>query len=73
MGFNKWIQRFTSHKYLDEDNPFKNYFLNDMQLIEESQEYNLDLDSDPKKCIKCSGVYMDWSDLSDHMRKIHEL
>ena len=51
----------------------QNSFVDDLELIEESQEYDLILDCDPMKCMECPEVFLDWSDLSDHMRKVHRL
>ena len=51
----------------------KNSFVNDLELIEESQEYDTGLDSDPKKCMEYLEVFMDWWTLSDHMRKAYKL
>ena len=47
--------------------------MNEVERIEESQEYDSDLDSDPKKFMECPNMFMDWSDLGDHMRKVHML
>ena len=49
-----------------------NSFVDDLGLIEESQEYDSDLDSESKKCMECPEVFMDWTDISDHMRKVHK-
>ena len=43
--------------------------MNDLELIEVNKEY--EKDRDPKRCMECPDVLMDWSDLSDHMRKDH--
>ena len=51
----------------------ENYFVNDLELIVASQECDSDLDSDPKKCMEGPEVFIDWSDLSDHMRKVPKL
>ena len=42
----------------------------DFELNKVSLEYDSDLDSDPKKGMECPEVVMDWSDLSDHKRKV---
>ena len=49
----------------------ENSFVNDLELIEVNKEY--EKDRDPKRCMECPDVLMDWSDLSDHMRKDHQL
>ena len=41
-----------------------------LKLTEESQEHDLDLDNDPQNCIEYSERFINWSDLSDNMRKI---
>ena len=51
-------------------NKLENRFVNDLELNEESQEHDSDLDSDPTNCMECSEVFMNRSDLSDHMRKV---
>lgn len=40
---------------------------------EESEEYDSELDSDPKKCMECPQQFDDWSDLSDHLKDVHKL
>ena len=51
-------------------NKLENSFVNDLKLIVKSQEHDSDLDSDPTNCMECSEVFMNRSDLSDHMRKV---
>ena len=48
-------------------------FVNELELIEESQERNSDLVSDPQNCMERSKVVMNRSYISDHMRKVHKL
>ena len=40
-------------------------------LHEESQEHDSDLDQN--NCLDCLEEFMNWSDLCDHMRKVHKL
>ena len=40
--------------------------MNYLELMEESQEYDSHIDSDPE-------VFMDWSNISDHMKKGNKL
>ena len=47
--------------------------MNDLELIEESQEHVLDFFSDLKNCMKCSKVFIHRSDICDHIRKVHKL
>ena len=49
----KWAQRHNSaqiRKYIDK---WENSFVNDLELIEERQEYDSYLKIDPKKCMEC--------------------
>ena len=69
----KWVQRDNSTQIRKEDGKLESSFGNDLELIEESQEYDTNLDSASKKCMACPEMFMDWSDLSDHMRKVHKL
>ena len=64
-------QRDKSEQKRKENGKLGNRFVNEPELIGESQEYDSDLDNDPKKCMECPEVFMDWSDLSDHIKKVH--
>ena len=48
-------------------------FVNDLELIKESQEHDSDLVSDPNNWMERSKVVMNRSYISDHMRKVHKL
>ena len=47
--------------------PIGNNLVNNLGLIEESKQYDSDLESDSNNCMECPEVFMDWSYLSDHM------
>ena len=51
-------------------NKLENSFVNDLELIEESQEHDLHVDSDQKQFMEGAEVFMNRSDISDHMRKV---
>ena len=51
-------------------NKLENSFVNDLELIEESQEYGSDIDSDQQNIMECSEVFINRSNHNDHMRKV---